>query len=121
MLWGDSTASALMPGLRRAARVRQFGIAQFTLSACVPLLSVDGAGNPNCRAMIDKVVGIARKIGPDIVLLLSAWDRYLDHVGDAVAALTEIGARVVVLGAVPWWKRRPAPTRRCAISCCIIG
>jgi peptidoglycan/LPS O-acetylase OafA/YrhL len=105
MLWGDSTAGALMPGLRRAAQVRQFGIAQFTLSACVPVLGVDVAGNPNCRAMNDKVLSIARKIRPDIVLLLSTWDRNLDHVGDTVAALKETGARVVVLGAVPWWKR----------------
>ena len=36
LVWGDSTAGALMPGLRKAQESRNFGIAQFTASSCVP-------------------------------------------------------------------------------------
>ena len=34
LVWGDSTAGALIPGLRRAQQTRDFGIAQFTSSSC---------------------------------------------------------------------------------------
>ena len=106
LVWGDSTAGALLPGLRKAQETRAFGIAQLTSSSCVPALDTDVAGVPNCRAINDKVLAIARAIRPDIVLLHSTWDRYLDGVAAMVAALKkQTNARVVVLGSVPWWKR----------------
>jgi peptidoglycan/LPS O-acetylase OafA/YrhL len=81
MVWGDSTAAALIPGLRKAQDTRNFGIAQFTSSSCVPILDADIAATPNCRAINDKVAA-------------------------TVSALKQqTGARVIVLGSVPWWKR----------------
>jgi peptidoglycan/LPS O-acetylase OafA/YrhL len=106
MVWGDSTAGALMPGLRKAQETRNFGIAQFNSSSCIPALNVDIPGVQNCRAMNDKVLGLARQLRPDIVLLHGTWEKYLDHVAETVAALKrDTSARVVVLGGVPWWKR----------------
>ncbi len=106
LVWGDSTAGALMPGLRKAQETRTFGIAQFTSSSCIPALNTDVAGEPHCRAINDKVLSLARELRPDVVLLHSTWDRYLDGVAETVAALKkETGARIVVLGSVPWWKR----------------
>jgi SGNH domain (fused to AT3 domains) len=106
LVWGDSTAGALLPGLRKAQQTREFGIAQFTSSSCIPALNTDVAGVPNCRAINDRILAIARELRPDIVLLHSAWDRYLDGVAETVAALKQqTDARVVVLGSVPWWKR----------------
>ena len=106
MLWGDSTAGALMPGLRKAQESRDFGIAQFTSSSCPPAINVDIAWQPNCRAINDKILGLARQLKPNIVLLHSSWDAHLDHVAETVAVLKrETGARVVVLGGVPWWQR----------------
>ncbi|MEA2920114.1 MAG: hypothetical protein QOF07_77 [Bradyrhizobium sp.] len=106
LVWGDSTAGALMPGLRAAQESRAFGIAQLTSSSCIPALNTDVAGTPNCRAINDKVLSIARAIKPDIVLLHSTWDGHLDGVADTVAALKkQTSARIIVLGSVPWWKR----------------
>jgi hypothetical protein len=106
MVWGDSTAAALMPGLRKAQETRNFGIAQFTSSACIPALNVDIARTPNCRAINDKVMGLAREIRPDIVVLHGTWETHLDNVAaTAIALKQQTGARVVVLGSVPWWKR----------------
>jgi hypothetical protein len=105
-VWGDSTAGALLPGLREAQQTRDFGIAQFTSSSCIPALNTDVAGTPNCRAINDKVLALARAIKPDIVLLHSTWDRYLDGAAETVAALKQqTNARIIVLGSVPWWKR----------------
>jgi len=106
LLWGDSTAGALMPGLRKAQESRDFGIAQFTSSSCIPAINVDIPGVPNCRAINDKVLELARQLKPDVVLLHGTWEKYLDHVAETATALKQAtGARVVVLGPVPVWKR----------------
>ena len=106
LVWGDSTAGALMPGLRKAQESNSFGIAQFTSSSCGPTLNTDMADVPNCRAINDKVLSLAREIKPDIVLLHSTWDRHLDGAAETVAALKkQTNARIVVLGPVPLWKR----------------
>jgi peptidoglycan/LPS O-acetylase OafA/YrhL len=105
-VWGDSTAGALIPGLRKAQQTRDFGIAQFTSSSCPPALNADIAGTPNCRAINDRILAIARKIDPDIVLLHGVTDSHLDNVAETVAALKKLTkARVVVLGPVPTWRR----------------
>lgn len=106
LLWGDSTAGALLPGLRKAQENHDFGIAQFTSSSCIPALNTDIAGVPNCRAINDKVLALALKIKPDIVLLHGTWGGSLDGVAETVKALKQqTGARIIVLGSVPWWKR----------------
>ena len=106
LVWGDSTAGALLPGLRKAQETRDFGIAQFTSSSCIPALNAEIAATPNCRAINDEILGRARAIKPDIVLLHGPADRYLDNVAETVAALKkQTTARVVVLGPVPTWRR----------------
>jgi peptidoglycan/LPS O-acetylase OafA/YrhL len=106
MLWGDSAAGALMPGLRKVQEAHDFAIAQFTASSCIPALNVDIVGVPNCRANNGRVLELALKLKPDIVLLHGAWQKHLDHVAETVVTLREkIGARVIVLGPVPMWRR----------------
>ena len=106
-VWGDSTAGALLPGLRKAQQSREFGIAQFTASSCVPALNADVVGTPNCRAINDRIMARARALDPDIVLLHGPTDGpYLDNVAETVVALKKATkARVVVLGPVPTWQR----------------
>jgi hypothetical protein len=72
----------------------------------VPALNTDMPDAPNCRAINDRVLALARELRPDIVLLHSTWSQYLDGVTETVAALKQqTDARIVVLGSVPWWKR----------------
>ena len=104
LVWGDSTAGALMPGLLKAQQSHDFGIAQLTASSCVPIINVDIAAQSNCRANNERVLAMVRQIKPDIVLLHGTWEKYLDHAAETVAALKESGARVVVLGPLPFWK-----------------
>lgn len=106
LMWGDSTAAALLPGLRKAQAERNFGIAQLTSSSCIPALNADIASTPNCRAMNGKVFAMVRQIKPDVVLLHGTWEKHLDNVAQTVAALKqETNARIVVLGGVPIWQR----------------
>ena len=95
-----------MPGLRNLQSRYSFGIAQFTSSSCMPALNTDVAGVPNCRAINDKVLALARQLRPEIVLLHGTWSDHLDNVAETVVALKQqTAARVVVLGAVPAWRR----------------
>jgi peptidoglycan/LPS O-acetylase OafA/YrhL len=106
LIWGDSAAGALLPGLRKAQETRDFGIAQLTSSSCIPALNAELVSTPNCRAMNDKVFSLIRQIRPDTVLLHGTWEKHLDNVAETVSALTkETSARVVVLGGVPMWRR----------------
>ena len=106
LMWGDSTAGALLPGLRKAQETRNFGIAQLTSNSCIPALNADIVSTPNCRAMNDRVFALVRQIKPDIVLLHGTWEQHLDNVAETVVALKkETNARVVVLGGVPAWRR----------------
>jgi peptidoglycan/LPS O-acetylase OafA/YrhL len=106
LVWGDSTAGALLPGLRKAQETRDFGIAQFTSSSCIPALNADIPGTPNCRGMNHKVFGLVRDLQPEIVLLHGTWEKHLDNVAETVAALKrQTRARVVVLGPLPFWRR----------------
>jgi peptidoglycan/LPS O-acetylase OafA/YrhL len=107
LLWGDSTAGALMPGLRAAQASHDFGIAQLTASSCLPVLNVEVSSPPGCRANNDRVLEMARQLKPDVILLHSVWGWGRDaDVEKTVAVLRqEIGARVVVLGPVVVWKR----------------
>jgi peptidoglycan/LPS O-acetylase OafA/YrhL len=106
LLWGDSTAGALMPGLLKVQQTRNFGIGQFTASSCVPMINVDIAATPNCRANNDRVLALARRLKPDIILLHGTWETNLDRIGETVATLKrEARARVVVLGSGVMWRR----------------
>jgi peptidoglycan/LPS O-acetylase OafA/YrhL len=87
LVWGDSTAGALMPGLRQAQQRHDFGIAQLTASSCIPALNVDIPGTPGCRANNDRVLALTRQAKPDIVLLHGTWEKFTDHVGETVVAL----------------------------------
>jgi peptidoglycan/LPS O-acetylase OafA/YrhL len=105
-IWGDSTAGALLPGLRKAQETRNFGVAQFTSSSCIPALNAEIPGLPNCRANNDRVLSIVRELRPDIVVLHGTWEKHLDNVAETVIALKkQTSARVIVLGAVPAWQR----------------
>ena len=106
LVWGDSTAAALVPGLRKAQESRSFGLGQFTSSSCIPALSADISGVPNCRAINDKVLKQIRDARPDVVLLHGTWGRHIDNVAKTVTTLRQLtNARVVVLGPVPVWRR----------------
>ena len=75
-------------------------------ASCIPALNADIPGTPNCRAINDKVLSLAREIKPDIVLLHGTWEKYLDNVAETVAALKkQTSARVVVLGRCRAWRR----------------
>lgn len=113
LVWGDSLSASVLPGLREIAHQRDFGIAQFSSSACPPLVFDSAKPEPTpCWPLNRQVLGIVSEIKPEIVVLQSIWwhpplaERYdIEKLGDTVARLRQIGVgRIVVVGPVPNWE-----------------
>jgi peptidoglycan/LPS O-acetylase OafA/YrhL len=106
LLWGDSHAAHLYPGLRPAARERRFRIAQLTASACPPLLDYRSSERPRCHEINQAALARAQALQPETVVLSAQWEKYRSFQGlrSTVAALRHAGvARIVVVGPSPSW------------------
>ena len=107
VLWGDSHAAHLYPGLLRVSRGR-FDLAQYTTSACPPLIGVEIAIRPNCKHINDQVLLRIQAHLPDTVVLSAVWQTYsLENLVPTIERLRESGVRnVVVAGQAPHWPKR---------------
>jgi peptidoglycan/LPS O-acetylase OafA/YrhL len=108
LLWGDSHAARLYPGVRKAGGNRQ-RIAQLTRNACPPLFS-GVAGY--CSRNNTFVLGEVQRLNPDTVVLFARWNHRSPPPAQVTARLAvtldklrNAGARhVVVVGPAPEWR-----------------
>ena len=108
LLWGDSHAGRLYPGLHLVARDK-VRIAEYVRNACAPYFS---GVNPLClrnnRYVIDQVLALK----PRVVVLFAIWNhddppppQVLRKLQVTFRQLRKAGARrIVVLGPAPQWK-----------------
>ncbi|MCG6207521.1 acyltransferase [Rhodopseudomonas sp. HC1] len=120
VLWGDSHAAHLYPGLRALQRDgRGFRLSQYTAGGCPPIFGFEGIEARFCRASNDRVHERLRALKPDTVILAARqWHNYDGPDADPAAAdalihatLRELRAlgvrRIVVVGRVPTWRTPP--------------
>ncbi len=104
-LWGDSTAAALYPGLKKAEETVPFRLAFFVTAGCAPIV----AAGTLCDTRNDHVFELVKSTKPEIVLLHAMWDpkfHSFSKLGETVARLQALKIpRIVILGPVPVWKR----------------
>lgn len=109
-LWGDSHAAALYSGLKSYQHKKEFSIAQYTASACPPILNWDGVINNLCRKINDHNISLIRQARPEVVILEAAWywsEYDWKKVTETINELKEIGiSKIVLAGPVPKWKDR---------------
>src|SRR4051812_18336849 len=104
LVWGDSTASALVPGFRALQNSRDFGLAQYTVSSCKPYLIKIESTSDLCIQRNKNISGIVRVIGPEIVMLHALWDRNdtVEMMKPTIDAIRSGGVkRIIILGPVP--------------------
>jgi len=108
LLWGDSYAAALYPGLAHFSADRGYAVAQFNSSACAPLIGYSNPYRLSCAGTNDYVLGRIAQLKPDVVILDSTWRLSdedvragLKRTADALKALNV--NKVVVLGPVATW------------------
>jgi peptidoglycan/LPS O-acetylase OafA/YrhL len=107
-IWGDSYGAALYPGLNHFAADRGFDIAEYTASACPPLLDYVRPERPACKGANDFVVERLAQLKPEVVIFYSNWECAEDIIRDGlpktVARLKAIGIpKIVLLGPPASW------------------
>jgi peptidoglycan/LPS O-acetylase OafA/YrhL len=119
-LWGDSHAAALFPGLDALGRKAGFRVAQFTATACPPVLGMQIPVRPLCAELNDFIIAKIAALRPQEVVLTARWGQYdgrdatlgrLDPgaVATTLARLRAAGVpKIVVVGPSPEWQR-PLP------------
>jgi hypothetical protein len=129
VLWGDSHARALAPGLLSFVEARHMSLRQYTRSACPPVpelavLNRKGGDFPECAAFNRDVLAAILRSRPRLVVLEARWEAYFNAAriqpaadADAIfsTALTHLldtlGAHriaVLVVGNVPVFADVPA-------------
>ncbi len=111
IIWGDSAAAALYPGLRDSVVGEDTGM--LSASACPPFPPeyVTVPHRPRCGAANEKFREIIRRERPEVVILTAAPiypdpDRLADHLRGTLKFLHTAGvARVIVAGPPPLWPR----------------
>ena len=114
VLWGDSHAAHLWPGLKAAAAPGT--AAQWTASGCPPLIGETFAKRPHCGPINDWILRKVMETRPQVLILAGAWIKHdeatirrgLEQTLSRLAALPSWKPHIVLVGSVPAW-RRPLP------------
>jgi hypothetical protein len=104
LLWGDSHAAHLYPGLAdNVGPTTQ--LTQFTASMCPPIVGIRRESRRHCREINDFVMDYVTRVHPDHIILAAAWTWYdWELVGETVTRLKQLQiAHIDLVGPVPVW------------------
>lgn len=115
MVWGDSHAAALYPGVAGLADRYGYRVAQYSISGCPPVLDFSVDNRPDCLRMNAETLARVAKQPPDLVLLVGHWSIYDGKGGWSLLADAQLAAtiaqlkaagvrRIVVAGHLPTFK-----------------
>ncbi|MGJ4962396.1 acyltransferase family protein [Bradyrhizobium sp. HKCCYLRH3061] len=109
LIWGDSYGAALYPGLLHFAGERGYDVAQYTASACPPLIGYTLEARPFCKSINDDVAVRIGQLRPDVVILDATWGHaeavLRRDLPRTVAQLRAGGiSRIVLMGPPPGWQ-----------------
>ncbi|WP_428827097.1 acyltransferase family protein [Azonexus sp. IMCC34842] len=111
LVWGDSHAARLYPGLR-ATLGTQFVISQLTRDSCPPILDF---GYDRCKESNDHVIASIQRNLPKTVVMFAVWNHYQNNwlvesaarkgLLESIHRLKKLGVKnIIVLGPAPSWK-----------------
>ena len=108
LLWGDSHAIHLYPGLKPLFEDRGYFLGALTSSGCPPILDFDAYLRPNCRASNDHDFEIIKQLHPSMVIMSAIWPLTPDAIENlkkTIDKLSDLGIKTVVLGTSPIYKQ----------------
>lgn len=111
VLWGDSHAARLYPGIRNSFTPRM-ALSQYTRNSCAPLLGLQPGG---CLEGNDYVLSVIKKQRPEAVVMFAHWtvhfakdqEVFFSSLKKTLTELRSAGVeQVVVVGPAPKWNTR---------------
>jgi hypothetical protein len=114
LLWGDSHAAHLYPGLIKLQSTHDIDIIQWTAGLCPPTVTPFTNESVNCPARRATALKELQHLNPDTILLAGAWEIYVGKtqseadiirsLAETVRQLKKDGEReIVVFGPGPTW------------------
>jgi peptidoglycan/LPS O-acetylase OafA/YrhL len=73
LIWGDSYAASLYPGLKHYGDERGFDVAEYSASSCAPLIGYVNPQRRFCKPSNDYTLQKIQELHPDVVVLYSTW------------------------------------------------
>ena len=119
VLWGDSHAQHLVPGMCQLARQHDFQLILSDTGGCPPIFLFNNEMAPKCSATNEAVARATASLKPDILILAAFWYLYQGNtlwgrIPDGslemtIKQLKKMGIeRIVVVGQLPVWFASPA-------------
>lgn len=107
VVWGDSHAAHLMPGLRSVFG-NDLNITQRSASLCPPIIGLQIDGRPHCKAINDMVAREISDNKPNTVLMSALWSVYpmREYIPGTIKFLKDSGVKnIILVGPFPVWKK----------------
>lgn len=111
LIWGDSHAAALYPGLQSTLQ-----LTKFTASMCPPLMGFDAPRRVHCRAINDHVLNKISQHNYPLVLLHANWSFYSPTavVSGLMTTIEQVkqlspDSKIVIVGGVVNWGETGLP------------
>lgn len=104
LLWGDSHAAHLYPGISGVG-AGAFAVEQATTSSCPPALPEPETQTATCFQSNTEALSYALSGKPDVIVLAANWYGYeQQRLSQLIAELRrESSSKIVVVGPVPYW------------------
>lgn len=104
LLWGDSYATHLYPGLRQVIS-DQYDIAQLTTYACPPILGFVHKQRSHCAHINDSILSHLKNHHYDTVMIAANWQGVgVDGLASTLDELKRLDhARIILVGPPPRW------------------
>jgi hypothetical protein len=109
LIWGDSYGAALYPGLEHFAAERGYSVAEYTASACPPLIGFRLEARPLCKDINDYVLQRISELKPDVVIFDSTWGQNEKDIREGLERTVPLLdamkiKKIVLMGVVPSWQ-----------------
>ncbi|SDP82995.1 Peptidoglycan/LPS O-acetylase OafA/YrhL, contains acyltransferase and SGNH-hydrolase domains [Ralstonia sp. 25mfcol4.1] len=112
MIWGDSHAASLYRGFANNAASHNYNVAQYTVSACPPIMDFDGGQKRDCARLNQFTMQRIRELKPDTLVMAGYWAQYngtkgwekldTEKLAATIDMVKKAGVRnVVLVGSLP--------------------
>lgn len=106
ILWGDSHAMQLYPGLKKILEPQGYSLG--VLTSCPPIMAAHFDSLPNCKKFNDVVLPMILKEQPKLLIMTAVWPVtpfYMDMLEKTIQHIAKYPIKIILLGESPIYKQ----------------